>query len=82
MYNKRIKQLQVLERYSSILWVIFYRQGHGVEQNEEEAIKLFKMSAEQVITGFKYSSIRTELIIRHFCFHLPNRWRTVSPCKS
>ena len=36
---------------------MFYRQGHGVEQNEEEAIKLFKMSAEQVITRFKYSSI-------------------------
>ena len=25
-----------------------------MEQNEEEAIKLFKMSAEQVITGFKF----------------------------
>lgn len=25
-----------------------------MQQNEEEAIKLFKMSAEQVITGFKF----------------------------
>ena len=38
-----------------------------MEQNEEEAIKLFKMSAEQVITGFKYSSIRTY----HQAFLLP-----------
>ena len=55
---------------------MFYWQGHGVEQNEEEAIKLFKMSAEQVITGLKYSSIRTELIIKYFCFHLHSRWRS------
>ena len=33
-------------------FLYFFLKGHGVEQNETEAIKLFQMSAEQVQTPF------------------------------
>lgn len=36
----------------SELIFVFLLKGHGVEQNETEAIKLFQMSAEQVQTHF------------------------------
>ena len=42
-----------------------------MEQNEEEAIKLFKLSAEQVIIGFKFLldlTGRTEVV-----YHLPRK---------
>lgn len=37
---------------SELIFVLFFLKGHGVEQNETEAIKLFQMSAEQVQTHF------------------------------